>query len=233
MDDPLVGRTLGRYRIDALIGEGGMALVYRAHNPAVGRDVAIKVVHPRLARDPTFVARFLREAQVVARLQHPHILPLYDFGEQDSLAYLVMPFVSGGTLADRLRTSLALAAALALLRPVAAALDHAHRQGVVHRDVKPSNILLTTEGVPLLADFGIARVVGDASLTCTGLGVGSVSHTAPEQLEGRPVDGRADVYSLGAILYEVLAGRLPYPPREDDTPCHGWKSIQPVHAARR
>ena len=215
--DALLGTSLGRYRIEALLGEGGMAWVYRAHDPAVDRTVALKVVHPRLAADRAFADRFAREARAVARLQHPHILPLHDFGEQDGRAYLVMPHVAGGTLADRLARPHTAAAAVALLRPIAAALDHAHGQGIVHRDVKPANILLTPAGEPLLADFGIARLLGEATLTATGVGVGSVAHMAPEQAQGRSLDGRADLYALAVILYEALAGRLPFPPGEGDT----------------
>jgi beta-lactamase class A len=218
MDDALIGSTLGRYRVVARLGEGGMATVYRGHDPAVDRAVALKVVRADLAADPTFVARFLREAHAVARLQHPHILALYDFGEQGTRAFLVMPYVDGGTLADWLRRPHTPGEVVALLRPIAAALDHAHRQGIVHRDVKPSNILLVADGTPLLADFGIARVSGDAALTRTGAGAGTPAYMAPEQITGRPLDGRADLYALGVILYEALVGRSPFPPRDDETP---------------
>ncbi len=215
--DALIGTTLGRYTIEALLGEGGMARVYRAHDPAVGRLVALKVVHPRLAVDRAFTERFAREARAVARLQHPHILPIHDFGGQGGLAYLVMPYIAGGTLADWLAHPHSAADVATLLRPIAAALDHAHEQGIIHRDVKPANILLTPAGEPLLADFGIARLLGEATLTATGVGAGSVASMAPEQAQGQPLDGRADLYALGVILYEALTGCLPFPPGAGDT----------------
>lgn len=215
---PLIGKRLGRYRVEALVGEGGMALVFRAHDPHLHRTVALKVVHPRLSPDPAFVARFLREARAVAGLQHPHLLPLHDFGEQRGVAYLVMPFITGGTLEERLTRPRTVADVLTLLRPIAAALDYAHGQGVVHRDVKPSNILLTAQGDPLLADFGIAKVAGSHSLTETGITVGSALYMAPEQAQGRPLDGRADLYALAVVLYEALTGQPPFPVEENDTP---------------
>jgi serine/threonine-protein kinase len=218
LDRPLIGTTLGRYRLDALLGQGGMAQVYRATDPAVGRTVAVKVIHPRLARDPAFVARFLREARVSARLQHPHIVPLYDFGEARGLPYIVMPYLGGGTFADVLREGLTPAEALTFLGPIAAALDYAHVRGVVHRDVKPGNILFSDEGEPLLADFGIARVAGDTAITDAGTQLGTVLYLAPEQAQGLPIDGQADLYALGVIFYEALAGQPPFPMGEGDTP---------------
>lgn len=218
MDRPLVGTMLDRYRLDALLGGGGMAQVFRATDPTAGRTVAIKVPHPRLTADPAFVARFLREARVVARLEHPHIVPLYDVGEERGLPFIVMPYLSGGTFADPLRAGLIPDEALALLGPVAAALDYAHVRGVVHRDVKPDNILFSGEGEPILTDFGVARVLGDATLTAAGTQVGTAPYLAPELIQGRPADGRADLYALGVILYEALVGRPPFPPRETDTP---------------
>jgi len=207
MGDALIGTLLGRYRVESRLGEGGMATVYRAHDPAVDRAVALKVVRADRAADPTFAARFLREARAVARLQHPNILALYDFGEQDDRAFLVMPYVAGGTLADWLATPRTPWAVVALLRPIAAALDHAHTRGIIHRDVKPSNILLPTMGQPLLADFGIAHVDGDVALTRSGAGAGTIGYMAPEQARGAPLDGRADQYALGVIFYETHCAR--------------------------
>ncbi|MFN8536360.1 MAG: serine hydrolase [Thermomicrobiales bacterium] len=217
MARPLIGTTLGRYRLDALLGEGGMAQVYRATDPDDGGTVAVKVIHPRLAGDPAFVARFLREARTVARLQHPCIVPLRDFGEDDGLPYIVMPYLGGGTFADRLRAGLTPDEALALLGPIAAALDYAHVRGVVHRDVKPSNILFTDEGEPLLADFGIAREVGEAAITAVGSQIGTVRYLAPEQAQGQPLDGRADLYALAVIFFEALTGQPPFPMSATDT----------------
>lgn len=217
MARPLIGTTLGRYRLDALLGEGGMAQVYRATDPDDGCTVAVKVIHPRLADDPAFVARFLREARTVARLQHPCIVPLRDFGEDDGLPYIVMPYLGGGTFADRLRAGLTPDEALALLGPIAAALDYAHVRGVVHRDVKPSNILFTDEGEPLLADFGIAREVGEAAITAVGSQIGTVRYLAPEQAQGQPLDGRADLYALAVIFFETLTGQPPFPMSATDT----------------
>ncbi|HEX5502692.1 MAG TPA: serine/threonine-protein kinase, partial [Thermomicrobiales bacterium] len=216
--DRLVGTALGRYQIEALIGEGGMAAVYRARDPVFERIVAIKVVHPLLVRDRLFAERFLREARAAARLQHPHILPVHDFGTQDDVAYLVMPFVEAGTLQNRLGAPLDVADAIALLRPIADALDYAHLEGVIHRDVKPANILLTSQGLPLLADFGVAKVIGDTTLTGTGVQPGTALYLSPEQAQGKPLDGRSDLYSLGLILYEALTGRPPFEPGPHDTP---------------
>jgi serine/threonine-protein kinase len=217
MHEPQIGQLLGRYRIDALLGEGGMAMVYRAVDPTTGRDVALKVVHPSLVRDPAFVARFLREAKVVGRLQHPHILPLYDTGEQDDLPYLVMPYVAGGTLEDWLAGKHTHTELLTLVRPIAAALDYAHDRGVIHRDVKPGNVLIGADGVPLLADFGIAHAIGDSKLTATGMHIGSALYMAPEQAQGLPLTGSADQYALGSMLYEALTGRPPYTMAHADT----------------
>ncbi|HEX5505348.1 MAG TPA: serine/threonine-protein kinase, partial [Thermomicrobiales bacterium] len=216
--DPLVGATLGRYRVDARLGRGGMATVYRAHDPAFGRVVALKVLDPALTGDPAFVQRFLREARAIARLQHPNILPVYDVGEQDGEGYLVMQYVTGGTLRDRLRVPrgarvLAPAEAAALLAPVGAALDYAHRQGVLHRDVKPTNILLTEQDHPFLADFGLAKGFdqdGVSGLTATGMMIGTPEYMSPEQGQGGALDGRSDLYSLGVVLYEALTGRTPF-----------------------
>ncbi|CAA9548432.1 MAG: tolB protein precursor, periplasmic protein involved in the tonb-independent uptake of group A colicins [uncultured Thermomicrobiales bacterium] len=215
--DRLDGKTLSRYRIEAQIGRGGMASVYRATDPAFRRTVAIKVLAPHLARDPQFVERFLREAHSSAHLQHPHIIPVYDVGEQDGLAFLVMQYVDGGTLRDRLNGQegkrLPTAEALAILRPVALALDYAHRQGVIHRDIKPNNILLSSQGYPLLADFGIAKVLEAehlSSITATGMLVGTPEYMSPEQAQGMPVDGRSDLYALATVLYEALTGRTPF-----------------------
>ncbi|HEX5502718.1 MAG TPA: protein kinase [Thermomicrobiales bacterium] len=217
--DELVGKTFGRYRIEAPLGRGGMASVYLAADPAFGRTVAIKIVDPGLGQqNPRLVERFLREARAIARLQHPHILPVYDVGEQGGEGYLVMQYVTGGTLRDRLRGPrgarvLAPAEAVALLAPVGAALDYAHRQGVLHRDVKPTNVLLAEQDHPFLADFGLAKGFdqeGVSGLTATGMMIGTPEYMSPEQGQGGALDGRSDLYSLAVVLYEALTGRTPF-----------------------
>ncbi|HEX5818467.1 MAG TPA: protein kinase [Gemmatimonadales bacterium] len=204
----------GRYKVERVLGEGGMATVYLAEDRKHQRKVAVKVMRPELAA--TLGAdRFLREVSIAAKLQHPHILPLYDSGESDGLLYYVMPLVEGESLRERLvrEGRLPPDEALRLAREVAEALAYAHKRGIVHRDIKPANILLS-EGHALVADFGIARAVdegGAESLTKTGLAVGTPQYMAPEQATGeRDVDGRADVYATGAVLYEMLAGEPPF-----------------------
>lgn len=217
MHEPVKGQLLGRYRLDALLGEGGMALVYRGTDSADGREVAIKVVHPTIARDPAFVKRFLRESRVFARLQHPNILPLYDSGEQNETPYLVMPYVAGGTLEDWLAERHPPREVVALIRPLAAALDHAHERGVIHRDVKPSNVLIAADGTPYLADFGIAHAIGDTKLTATGMHIGSAHYMAPEQVQGGTLTGAVDQYALASMLYEALVGQSPFVMTPTDT----------------
>lgn len=220
--DRLIGGALGRYQIEAVIGRGGMATVYRATDPHFGRAVAIKAIRPELVRDTDFDERFLREARAIARLHHPNILSAYDFGKQEGIAFLVMPYIAGGTLQDHLRQRQrarlgppSLAEAVAMLRPMARALDYAHRQGIIHRDVKPNNILLAGEDYPLLADFGIAKVFehvqgSGPAITVTGAIVGTPEYMSPEQAQGQTLDSRADLYSLSVILYELLTGRPPF-----------------------
>ena len=209
----MIGRTLGgKYEIRQLIGKGGMATVYRGYQADVDRDVAVKVLPPNPALGDEFAERFRLEARTIARLQHPHILPLYDYGVEDGILYLVTAYVSGGTLSDRIaRGPLPVDEVDTLLRQIAPALDYAHRQGVVHRDIKPANILITAEGYPLLADFGIAKLAeGDARLTATGGLIGTPAYMAPEQVQGLPVGPPADIYSLGVVVFEMLSGRQPY-----------------------
>lgn len=223
--DALLGRTLaGRYELLAVLGRGGMATVYRARQPALDRFVAVKVIAPSFASEPNFVERFRREARTVARLHHPHILTIHDFGDDAGLLYLVTELIEGGTLRDYLRGPLPIPSALAILEQVGAALDYAHQQGIVHRDVKPGNIFLRggDRQQAVLADFGIAKVVADTAgpaLTQSGVGMGTPEYIAPEQALGQPVDGRADLYALGVIFYEMLAGRPPFRLEgESDTP---------------
>jgi len=204
----------GRYAVERQLGQGGMATVYLAHDLKHKRQVAVKVLLPDLAAS-VGGERFLREIEIAARLQHPHVLPVYDSGQAGDLLYYVMPFVVGESLADRIRRDgpLPRAEALRITREVASALDYAHRQEIVHRDIKPANILLS-EGHAVVADFGIARalsVSGGAGLTQAGMAIGTPSYMSPEQAFGDgDLDGRSDIYALGCVLYEMLSGQPPY-----------------------
>ena len=216
MED-LSGRSFGVYRIVEPLGQGGMAAVYKAYQPAVDRHVALKILPSHLAQDPEFLARFEQEAKVLAKLQHPHILPVHDFGESDGFTYIVMPFIKTGTLAATLTGQpLPFDQIKRVITQVGDALDCAHAQGLVHRDVKPSNILLDERGNCLLADFGIAKILeGTDTLTATGSLIGTPKYMSPEQGLGDPVDGRSDIYSLGVVLYEMATGQVPF---EAETP---------------
>ncbi|HMO56678.1 MAG TPA: protein kinase [Roseiflexaceae bacterium] len=211
----LIGQQLGRYRIDAEIGRGGMARVYRATDPSLRRTVALKVLAPQLALDPEFARRFEREAVTAANLRHPAIVTVYDVGEANGLHYIAMEFIHGRTLHAILRErgALGLGYAVALIAPIADALDYAHRQGAVHRDIKPQNMLIDVDGRVLLTDFGIAQAPegrdGDR-LTRTGIFMGTPEYISPEQASAQRVDGRSDLYSLGIAAYEVITGEVPF-----------------------
>ncbi len=202
-----------RYTIEREIGRGGMAVVYQARDQRHDRVVALKVLQPKLSQS-LGAKRFLGEIRLAARLQHPHLLPLYDSGEADGLLYYVSPYVAGGSLRavlDR-EKRLPLAQALRLAREVADALDYAHRQQVVHRDIKPANILLE-DGHAVVSDFGVARAVSAASdntLTVAGTLIGTPAYMSPEQANDAPLDGRSDIYALGCVLFEMIAGRPPF-----------------------
>jgi serine/threonine-protein kinase len=204
----------GRYAIERELGSGGMATVYLAEDLKHHRQVAIKLLDPELAR-ALGTERFLREVEITANLNHPHILPLLDSGEADEFLYYVMPYVEGETLRDKIQREkqLAVDEALEITRSVARALSYAHRHDVVHRDIKPENVLLSA-GEAVVADFGIAKAIteaGEKQLTETGLGVGTPAYMSPEQMTGeRALDGRSDLYSLGCVLYEMLVGEPPY-----------------------
>ena len=210
----LTSALADRYRVERKLGQGGMATVYLAHDVRHDRDVAIKVLHPNLGA-ALGADRFLTEIRTTARLRHPHILPLLDSGSADGLLYYVLPLVTGETLRSRLarERQLPIADSVRLARDVASALDYAHRQGVIHRDVKPENILLQ-DGNALVADFGIALAVqqaGGQRMTQTGLSLGTPQYMAPEPAMGdKNVDGRADVYTLGGVMYEMFAGEPPF-----------------------
>jgi TonB family protein len=217
MED-LTGRQFGTYKILAPLGEGGMAAVYRAHQPKVDRTVALKVLPRQLAGDAEFQARFLLEARVVASLQHPHILPVFDYGEsEDGYTYFAMPYVAAGTLARLLKGDpLPLPRVVDIMRQICDALEYAHSKGVIHRDIKPSNILIDDRQNCLVADFGLAKLLeSNAHLTTTGGMMGTPAYMAPEQALGEPVTHRCDIYSLSVVLYEMMTGRVPY---KADTP---------------
>jgi serine/threonine-protein kinase len=211
--DPRIGSELLGYRIEALIGRGGMSVVYRAEDLRLKRNVALKLLASELAMDDRFRERFLRESQLAASIDHPHIVPIYEAGEVDGQLYIAMRYVEGSDLKRLLREEgpLEPRRTLQLLRQLADALDAAHDRGLVHRDVKPSNALLDSAEHLYLADFGLTKSASDRSaLTITGRIIGTVDYAAPEQIEGKPVDGRADVYSLGCLLYECLTGEVPF-----------------------
>ncbi len=211
----MIGKTIDRYHILEKLGEGGMATVYKAYDTRLEADVAVKIIRTeRLAPDvlQRSLKRFEREAKALARLTHPNIVKVTDYGEYQGQPYLVMPFLPGGTLKNKLERPMSWQEAARLLVPVAKALDYAHRQGMIHRDIKTSNILITEDGQPMLSDFGVAKIIDvkdTVDLTGTGMGVGTPEYMAPEQFHGQ-ADERTDVYALGIVFYEMLAGRKPY-----------------------
>jgi serine/threonine-protein kinase len=206
------GLTLGQYKIGERIGSGGMATVYRGVQSSLNREVAIKVLPVQFSGDPSFVDRFKQEAESVANLRHPNILTVFDFGEQNGIIYMVTEFVGGGTLADRLGTPMPLEQVLAVMGPLASALDFAHQHGIVHRDLKPANVLLMPSGEPILSDFGLARLLQSGGrLTNTGSALGTPEYMAPEQAMGADVSAQTDIYAFGVLLYEMLTGQVPFP----------------------
>lgn len=207
----LIGRTLGGYRITEQIGLGGMATVYKAYQPSMNRYVALKLLSPHLAQDPSVIERFRQEAKVVAQLEHLHILPVYDHGEEDGYLFLVMRFIQAGTLKDRLaRESLSLDEVRRIVSAVGSALEYAHQAGVVHRDLKPTNILIDAQGNCYLTDFGIAKMI-ESTLGLTGSNIlGTPHYMAPEQCQARQVDRRADIYAMGVMIYEMVTGKVPF-----------------------
>ncbi|HEV2064706.1 MAG TPA: serine/threonine-protein kinase, partial [Thermoanaerobaculia bacterium] len=214
-----VGTRLGPYEILAPIGAGGMGEVYRARDTRLGRDVAIKVLPERLAQSPEALARFEREARVVASLSHPNVLALHDFGQADGLVYAVTELLEGETLGQRIvRERLAWRRAVEIATAVAEGLAAAHSRGIVHRDIKPENIFLTTDGLVKILDFGLARppivrsedqtsAPTKSMQTAAGTVLGTVGYMSPEQVSGEPTDARSDLFSLGCVLYEMVAGR--------------------------
>jgi len=200
------------YEIKRLIGQGGMATAYLALQKSLGREVVLKVLDTSVRDSVETIERFLNEGRIIAALRHPHIITIYDIGQSGTQVYISMEYVEGGDLKQRMqRKVFAPDEALDIVEKIASGLALAHRNGIVHRDVKPGNILFRRDGTPLLSDFGIAkRLVGDPDLTSTGMFVGSPNYMAPEQSEAGPIDGRADIYALGVILYEMLSGERAY-----------------------
>jgi len=226
----------GRYELQRRVGRGGMAEVFLARDRLLDRPVAIKILFPEFATDPSFVARFRREAQSAANLNHPNIVGVYDWGKERGTYYIVMEYIDGQSVSDILRADGPIEAkrAAGIAADVAGALGFAHRKGVVHRDVKPGNVLITSNGEVKVADFGIARAMTQSSeenLTQTGSVMGTATYFSPEQAQGKPVDPRSDLYSLGVVLYEMAAGK---PPFQADSPVaiaykHVQEAVPPLH----
>ncbi len=211
------GQNVGPYRIIEQLGQGGMATVFKAYHAALDRYVAIKVLHPAFKEDPNFLARFRREARIVANLDHPHIVPVYDFSEHEGMPYLVMRYVEGQTLKARLaESSLSREQILRIIKLAGEALAYAHEQGVLHRDIKPSNIMLTPAGGVYLTDFGLARIAQSGETTLSrDMMIGTPQYISPEQAKGEELDACTDIYSLGVVIFELLTGQVPF---SGDTP---------------
>jgi serine/threonine-protein kinase len=217
MAEELIGKLVGGYEIIEIVGRGGMAVVYRAHQVSMNRKVALKVLPRHFLNDDTYLQRFHREVKIVSTLEHRSIVPVYDYGEYNGQPYIAMRYMAGGSLEDRLKNgAMSLEHILAILDQIAPALDFAHRKDILHRDLKPSNILLDDGGGAYITDFGIARILGETGGTITTQGVvGTPSYMSPEQAQAKPMDGRSDVYALGVMLFEMATGRRPF---ESDTP---------------
>src|SRR3954449_9059402 len=212
METVIGTRLSGRYRIEDEIGSGGMSTVYRAFDETLERQVAVKIMHSDISRDPAALERFRRESRTVAQLSHPHVVMVIDAGEDAGHPYIVFEHVRGETLKDRIRREgpLPIAEAIAYAIEIGRALEAAHEQGLVHRDVKPQNVLLDEEGRAKVTDFGIASGLEFEQLTGTGRVIGTTDYVSPEQAMGEPVTGQSDVYSLGIVLYEMLSGEVPF-----------------------
>ena len=217
----LIGHTVGgRYKIEGLLGQGGMSTVYKAFDPNLQRPVAVKIIHPHLSRDPEFVRRFEQEAAAVAQLRHPNIIQVYDFNHDGDIYYMVLDYVPGKTLKDWLRTldtakrRFPVDDSIRIMAIVCQAAAYAHQQGLIHRDLKPANLILTPKGQPILMDFGVTKMLDGTEYTATGTIVGTAKYMSPEQACGEHPDERSDIYSLGVMLYELVAGQ---PPFEADT----------------
>ncbi len=209
-------KTIGRYIIKDVIGRGGMGSVYLGYDPQIERNVAVKILPRELLHDPMFQTRFEREAKAIAVLDHPAVVPVHDFGKDDEQPFIVMRYMSGGTLSKRLKNGpLSMAEILQVLRRIGPALDEAHKLGIFHRDIKPSNILFDKYGHAYLSDFGMVRLDAPSELTGSHAAVGTPGYMSPEQIRGLAIDGRSDLYGLGVVLYEMTTGRRPF---RADTP---------------
>ena len=199
------------YQIERELGQGGMAIVYLALQESLHRHVALKVIKPILTTDEEFAQRFLREGRIIAQLSDPHIVTVYDIASYNQTYYLSMEYLPGETLQQRIRAGLTLTEALSIAKAMAGALHYAHSRGIIHRDIKPQNILFRENGAPVLTDFGIAKTLGTSTImTRTGLSLGTPRYMSPEQIRGEEVDARADLYSFGVLCYEMLTGNVPY-----------------------
>ena len=214
----LTGQTLGTYELRALLGMGGMGAVYRGFQPSLKREVAIKVLSGDLAQQSNYVERFTREAEISATLEHAHIIPIFDYGVQGTVSYVVMRLLTGGSLGQRLRQCRennlplpSLNETSDLLNQIASALDYAHSQGVIHRDIKPSNIMFDNHGRAFIVDFGIAKITeSTANITGTGATMGTPFYMPPEQWRAEQLTPAADQYALGIVVYELVTGRVPF-----------------------
>ena len=208
---------IGRYEIKSELGRGGMATVYLAYDTSIGRDVALKLLPREFLHDPTFLERFRREVKIIGALEHPAIVPVYDFGEEEGQPYFVMRYMSGGSLTDRLNNGPMSSQEIGhILERIGSALDRAHKQGIVHRDLKPGNIMFDQDGNAFLGDFGIARLTESAATLTGNFVMGTPAYMSPEQAQGQGnIDGRTDIYALGVILFELLTGQAPF---RADTP---------------
>ncbi len=217
MTDELIGKKIGGYEITGIVGRGGMATVYRAHQVSMNRVVALKMLPRHFVSDDTYLARFHREVKIVSQLEHRSIVPVYDYGENEGQPYIAMRYMSGGSVENLTdRGPIPLDQIIAILEQIGPALDYAHEKDVLHRDLKPSNILMDDAGGAFVTDFGIARILGETNATITTQGVvGTPSYMSPEQAQGQPLDGRSDLYSLGVMLFEMATGKRPF---ESDTP---------------
>ncbi|MDT5350346.1 MAG: hypothetical protein QOH91_3633, partial [Mycobacterium sp.] len=206
------GTPFGRYRLIELLGRGGMGEVWRAHDTEIDRTVAIKMLLPHFAQDEKFEQRFRREARAAARLDDPHVVPIYDVGEIDARLYVSMRLINGQDLQTLLDTaSLEPQRAVAIIGQIAKALHAAHKVGLIHRDIKPSNILVSDDDFAYLIDFGIARAAGETGLTSTGATIGTWSYMAPERFSTGQAEASSDIYALACVLYQCLTGELPFP----------------------
>ena len=218
MDQPTwIGRSLnGRYKISALLGKGGMSAVYKAHDPNLKRLVAIKLIHAHLSTDPNFIHRFKKEAAAVAAFRHPNIVQVYDFSVDGDVYYMVLEFIPGQTLQERLKelkktdSRMPVEQAIHIVIDICDAMGYAHRNGMIHRDIKPANIMLDAQGRAILMDFGIVKIVDDETYTATGAVVGTARYMSPEVIRSETPDERSDIYSLGVTFFEMLSGSPPF-----------------------